>query len=127
MPRQAREKSRTGIYHVRRSEETAKISDELQRYKQKERERAAKIQKIKNFVLFAWNIFWKLAIIVIVVLISIYLENKLQSKIPSLVCAVIDLAVSAGSIYTIIKKDFKKYVETKNTISADSLSTNNPK
>ncbi len=112
---------------LRRSEETAKISDELQRYKQKERERAAKIQKAKNIALFSWNIFWKLAIIVIVVLIAIYLENKLQSKIPSLVCAVIDLAVSAGSIYTIIKKDLKKYVETKNTISDDSLSTNNTK
>lgn len=88
--------------------ENSRLHDELKQYKQKEAEKRRKKKKIKYNLLFVWNIFWKVGILVGVSFLIVYLQKRFDSPIWSVLSLIIGAIGAIAAFITILKGDVVK-------------------
>lgn len=93
------------------SEKNALLCDELNKYRQQEKETLRRKNHHRNVLRFIWSIIWKLGVLAGITALAVYLESKYNSRIPTYISMVVN---SVGVIYTLwsaLKKDKEKYLK----------------
>lgn len=93
------------------SEERDRMALELSKYREKEETVRVRKEKLKKVMKFGISIIWKLVVIVLLVKLALFLVDKLNSNIPLIACAVIDIFGLFFTAWVAVKKDFSKYFE----------------
>lgn len=94
--------------------ENAQLRNELDEYRRKDEERAAKRKRRKDICLFTRSIIWKLFIVIAVACAVIYFQDKFPIDIPNVIVLVMDLLTAGGLAWRICRKDFQKFFPKEN-------------
>ena len=89
-------------------EENQVLAEELQKYHQKDEKRRKIIGSIRNILCFVGSLLWKIAIIIAIAGISLFVEVKVESNIPLYIGGAIDIGCVILTILSAIKIDFQK-------------------
>jgi hypothetical protein len=95
---------------IDKDEKNNALQDELNRYKNKEEVEQKKKQRRKKRILFIWNIFWKLSLLLGLACIAYFLNKKLDFKPLSYLVGVVDVVGVILVLLQIIKKSKEKYL-----------------
>lgn len=89
-------------------EENQVLAEELHKYHQKDEKRRRIIGFIRNILRFVGSLLWKIAIIIAIAGIALFVEMKVDSNIPLYIGGAIDIGCIILTILSAIKLDFQK-------------------
>ena len=89
-------------------EENQVLAEELHKYHQKDEKRRRIIGFIRNILRFVGSLLWKIAIIIAIAGIALFVEMKVDSNIPLYIGGAIDIGCIILTILSAIKIDFQK-------------------
>ena len=95
--------------------ELARYRAEEAKKEAKQKKKVARKKKFINILCFALSLFWKVAIIVGLIIVAVILEKKYDSNVPLYVFGAVDFVGLGITIYVTIKSDVSKYLRPKST------------
>lgn len=104
--------SQEGVIKEQNKENT-ELREIIGEYQRKEAEAARRKELLMNILKFAWSILWKLMILAGLILLALYLEEKLGSKIPTYTAIGLDACGVVLTAWSAIKNSKEKYFPTK--------------
>lgn len=99
-----------------KADENDKLKSELEEYQRKEIVAIRKKERRKNRWKFAWSILGKAILVILLSLVYVYVEFKLECRSLSVIIAVADIIVLVSSTVKICKNDYKKFFPKENEI-----------
>lgn len=101
--------------YQRTDDENAELRGQLEEYRRRDEETAKKKERIKNRWKFAWNIIWKIVLIVGFTAAVVFCEKRFSFTVPTLVYTVVDALAFVVLFWNNIKKAKQKYLPKDDT------------
>ncbi|MBQ7033674.1 MAG: hypothetical protein IJN25_08475 [Clostridia bacterium] len=104
----------------RQKEATAALESELATYRKQDEIKKKRKERVCRIIKFGFNIFWKIAALVIFTIIAFFLEEKYKTNWIKYLCLVVDGFGFLGTVWMTLKKDISKHSPKSNeTMSGD--------